>query len=166
MLLPFERLQFSRHRNIGCLRLELDDERNAKKILLDGAEEEHAAWLERSSDGAAELFLTVVQLAVEGVLRRESLVAQIEECVAANGVRTGFGDDVHETAAGAADFGARAAAHHLEFANSRLREEEGRLVAAALVALQRIVEVSTINGHVRVDRPLSGNHQPEPIGLL
>src|SRR5262245_41451881 len=106
MLLAFESLQISRYRNIGCLLLKLDDEWNAKKILLDGAEEEHAARLERSTDGAAELFLTVVQLAVEGVLRRETLVAQIEERIAAEGVRTGFGNDVHETAARAADLGA------------------------------------------------------------
>jgi hypothetical protein len=47
-----------------------------------------------------------------------------------------------------------------------LREEERRFIAAALIALERIVEVGAVDRDVRVDRPLARDDQAEAIRLL
>ena len=77
-----------------------------------------------------------------------------------------LGHHVHESAIGPPDFGGRAAANHLELAHGGLREEEHAFVAAALVSLQRVVEIGAVDGDVRVDRSLTGDDETVPIAFL
>ena len=77
-----------------------------------------------------------------------------------------LGDHVDEPAVGAAHFRRRAAANHLELADGGLRKEEHAFVAAALVSLQRVVEIGAVDGDVRVDRSLTGDDETVPITFL
>lgn len=66
-------------------------------------------------------------------------------------VRAAFGHDVEKAGVGASDFRAGASAHHLKLTNSRLGEKEHGFIAAALIPLKRVVEVSAIHGDIGVD---------------
>ena len=81
-------------------------------------------------------------------------------------VGTGFGDGVDKAGVGATNFGSGPAANHLEFADGRLGEEEGGLVATALISLEAIVEVSAVDGDIAVDRALPGEDEASAIGFL
>ena len=73
------------------------------------------------------------------------------------GARLGYGVD--ETGVGPADLGIKTAADHLELPHRGQRKEKYGIIAATLVALQRIIEVLAIQRDVRIDGPLSGDHQ-------
>src|SRR5207249_2582402 len=107
------------------------------------------------TERAAELALLIVQRAAERVGRRQRLFTVVVERLTVDGVRSRLRHDVDESAVRPPDFHRRAAPYHLEFSNRGLREEEHPLVAAALIALQRIVEVDAVDGDVRVDRSLA-----------
>ena len=165
-LLALERLQRVGHHDTRGLRLELHDEGHTQVVLLDGREVERLARDQGAAERSAELVLLVVQLPVERIGRCQRPVAVEVEEVAARRVGAGLRHHVHKAGRRPAHFGAEAGAHHLKFIDRRLREEEHRLVPAALVALQRVVEVGAVDRYVRVDRPLTGDDHPRAVGLL
>ena len=165
-LFALQRHQGGRHRDAGRLGIELHDVRDLQAALLGRTEEERAIVRERPAKRTTELLLLVIQRAIERVGRRQRFVAAEIEPLAVHGVRSGLGDDVDEPAVGASDFRARSAPDHLEFEHRGLGKEEHRVVAAALVALQRVVEIGAVDRDVRVDGPLAGNDEAVAIGLL
>ena len=140
--------------------------RDLEQALLRGAEQERAVVDKRSAERPAHLTLLVVEAAIERVGRGQRPFAVVVEPFAMQLVGSRLGDHVHESAIGPPDFGGRAAANHLELAHGGLREEEHAFVAAALVSLQRVVEIGAVDGDVRVDRSLTGDDQTVPIAFL
>src|SRR5262249_24833091 len=65
-------------------------------------------------------------------------------------------------------FGRGAVQYELKFADGQLREEKCRFIrsAAARAALERIVEVHTVNRDVGVDRTLPIDHNSVTIAFL
>ncbi len=154
------------HDDAGRLRLELRHERDAQEVLLGGHEEVGPVGGDRPADGAAELVLLVVQRAAEGVGRRHSAVAVEVEELAVDRVRARLRHDVDESRGRTADAGGGPGPHHLELLDRGLGEEEDALVAAALVALERVVEVGAVDGDVGVDRALPGDDEAGPVRFL
>src|SRR5205814_900259 len=101
----------------------------------------------------------VVQLAIEGIGRGEAGVPGKAEHLAMHRIASRLGHYVDETGGRPPYLRSRAGADDLEFLDRRLGKEEDRFVATALVALQRIVEVCSIDGDVRVDGSLPGHDQ-------
>ncbi len=154
------------HDDSGRLRLELRHEGDAQEVLLRGHEEVGPVGGDRPPDGAAELVLLIVQRAAEGVGRGQAAVAVEIEELAVDRVRARLGHDVDEAGGRAADAGGGAGAHHLELLDRGLGEEEDPFVAAALVALQGIVEVGAVDGDVGVDRALAGDDEAGAVRFL
>ena len=166
VLLTFQGAQAGRHNHAGGLILELHHERHTQVVLLERDEVEGLVGPQGAASRTAELILLVVQLLIERVSGGQLAIAVVVEGITARVVGARLGDDVDEAGRGAADVGAGARAHDLELVDRRLREEEHRLVAAALIALQRVVEVGAIDGDVRVDRALARDHHARPIRFL
>src|ERR1700704_1704523 len=95
----------------------------------------------------------------EGVWRSEVGVAVHVEAFAMPVIRPGLGHGVHKAGVGASDFCIQTAAYYLKLPHCGQWEEKYRIIAAALVALQWIVEVGAIERNVRIDRPLARDHQ-------
>src|SRR6478672_4735645 len=81
-------------------------------------------------------------------------------------IGSGFGDGIHKPGIGASYFSIKTAADNLELSHCSQRKEEDRIVTAALVALQWVVEVGAVKRDVRIDGPLTGNHQAVTVRFL
>src|SRR5258708_23772924 len=78
----------------------------------------------------------------------------------------GPGNGIDESGIGPADLSIGAAANHLKLPHSGKREEKNGVVAAALIALQWIIEVGAIQRNIGVDGTLPGDDKPVAVRFL
>src|SRR5689334_12271564 len=159
LLLSLESQQACRQRHARGLGLELHGKWQIEEVLLGGDKEERAVFLEMSAQRSAELVLHVHCRISKCVRRSHVRVPVHVKAFAMPIIGAGFGHRVHETGVGAPNFGVQTAANDLKFPYGGQREEKYRVIAAALVALQRIVEVGAIERNIGIDGPLAGDHQ-------
>src|SRR6476469_7835869 len=150
--------QAGRKRYARGLRLELNGERQVQEVLLRCHKKECAIFLQVSAHRSAELMLHIDGWIPEGISRGEVRIAVHVEAFTMPVIGTRLGYSVHKAGVCAADLGVKTAAHYLELPHCRQGEEEHWIVAAALVALQRIIEVGAIERNIRIDGPLAGDH--------
>src|SRR4249919_92749 len=136
------------------LRLELHRKRQIEEVLLGSDEEKRTVFLDVSAQRSTKLVLHIECGIAESVRRSEVFVPVHVEAFAMPVIGARLGNSVDETGVGAAYFGVQPAANDLKFPHGSQREEKYRVIAAALVALQRIVEVGAIERDIGIDGPL------------
>src|SRR5262249_47245029 len=145
LLFALESCKFGWYDSPSGLRLEFDEERDVEEILLHTNKEERSIGLYRAADRSAKMVLPVIERTIECV-RRCQLGTSIEiESFTMEAIPARLCNDVDETRVCASHFDRRSAPYYLKLAHCGLRKEEYRVVAAALIALQRIVEVGAVN---------------------
>ena len=143
-------------------------------LLVVGQEEEDLVLHDRPAEGEAELVLAEVgrepggRAGREGVreVARERVVLPevVQRAVQLVGAR--LGDHVHEPAAGPAELGVGSLGDHHDLLHGVQIEREGRPLAAALLAEERVVEVGAIHRDVVVDAALAADAELVAIGAL
>src|SRR5258708_16935610 len=78
----------------------------------------------------------------------------------------GFGNGSDDSGIGPADLSIGAAADYLKLPHSGKRKEKNGVVAAALIALQWIIEVRAIQRNIGVDGALPGDDKPVAVRFL
>ena len=134
-------------------------------LLVVREEEERLVPNDRSPERGAKLVLGEVRSEPGGGAARERVgVVGRERVVLAEVVRRAvifigarLGDHVEEAAAGAAELGIGAVGHHDEVLHCVQVEGEGRALAAALLAEERVVEVGAVDRHVVVNALLAAD---------
>ena len=142
---------------------ELDRERQVLDLLVVDRQEMDLVLPDRAAQAGAELVLGEIRgRASEGVLGRQALVLEVPEGAAVKLVGPAPGHRVHDPAAGASELGAVAGVRDLELLDRLLadRVDDGRALAPANAAEERVVVGSAVHDVGRVDPALAADHRP------
>ena len=135
-------------------------------LLVIGQEEEQLVFLERAAEGRSVLLLIEREFLSLRVLRRQAVRLEEEVRRAAGRVGPRLGDDVDEAGAAAAELRRGPVGHDDHLFDGVLVEGEGRPLAAALLAEERVVEVRAVHGDVVVDALLAVDADLVAVGPL
>ena len=145
--------------------------RGVSVLVVEGHEVERLVLLERAAEGEAELLLGEVVLAGLGAVaalgrRGEAVALEIGVDRAVEQVRPRLGHHVHEAAVAAAELGGGALGHHHHLLHRVEVEGEGRPLAAALLAEERVVEVRAVDRDVVGDALLAVDRELVAVRAL